>query len=92
MIKDAISGDLRFAMFEKTLIGGRSGPAPSARPNPTLGEPHGPVLAAGRRRLGVRARLRTDCDRCLGRCCVVPAFAASADFAIDKKVGSGSQA
>jgi uncharacterized protein YjbI with pentapeptide repeats len=28
--------------------------------------------------------LRADCSRCFGLCCVVPAFAASADFAIDK--------
>ena len=31
-----------------------------------------------------RAELRADCARCFGLCCVVPAFAASADFAIDK--------
>ena len=28
--------------------------------------------------------LRADCSRCFGLCCVVPAFAKSADFAIDK--------
>lgn len=28
--------------------------------------------------------LRADCASCFGLCCVVPAFAASADFAIDK--------
>ncbi|MDG4809764.1 pentapeptide repeat-containing protein [Micromonospora sp. WMMD1120] len=33
------------------------------------------------------ARLRADCGRCFGLCCVVPAFAASADFAIDKPAG-----
>lgn len=32
-------------------------------------------------------RLRADCERCVGLCCVVPAFAASADFAIDKPAG-----
>src|SRR6185312_5068651 len=31
-----------------------------------------------------RTRLTADCSRCVGLCCVVPAFAASADFAIDK--------
>jgi uncharacterized protein YjbI with pentapeptide repeats len=31
--------------------------------------------------------LRADCDRCFGLCCVVPAFSASADFAIDKPAG-----
>jgi uncharacterized protein YjbI with pentapeptide repeats len=31
--------------------------------------------------------LRADCERCFGLCCVVPAFAASADFAIDKPAG-----
>ncbi|MFD7654647.1 pentapeptide repeat-containing protein [Actinosynnema sp. NPDC059797] len=28
--------------------------------------------------------LRADCSRCVGLCCVVPAFAKSVDFAIDK--------
>jgi hypothetical protein len=32
-------------------------------------------------------RLRADCTRCQGLCCVAPAFAASADFAIDKPAG-----
>ncbi|WP_422734962.1 pentapeptide repeat-containing protein [Micromonospora sp. WMMD558] len=32
-------------------------------------------------------RLRADCSRCVGLCCVAPAFAASADFAIDKPAG-----
>lgn len=31
--------------------------------------------------------LRADCTRCAGLCCVAPAFAASSDFAIDKKAG-----
>jgi uncharacterized protein YjbI with pentapeptide repeats len=31
--------------------------------------------------------LRADCERCAGLCCVAPAFAASADFAIDKEAG-----
>jgi hypothetical protein len=34
-----------------------------------------------------RAALRADCSRCVGLCCVVPAFARSADFAIDKPAG-----
>src|SRR3954453_5897896 len=34
-----------------------------------------------------RQRLRADCSRCAGLCCVAPAFAASADFAIDKPPG-----
>jgi uncharacterized protein YjbI with pentapeptide repeats len=34
-----------------------------------------------------RASLRADCERCAGLCCVAPAFAASADFAIDKAAG-----
>ncbi|MDP9428029.1 MAG: pentapeptide repeat-containing protein, partial [Actinomycetota bacterium] len=34
-----------------------------------------------------RARLRADCARCAALCCVAPAFAASADFAIDKPAG-----
>jgi uncharacterized protein YjbI with pentapeptide repeats len=32
-------------------------------------------------------RLTADCARCVGLCCVAPAFAASADFAIDKPAG-----
>ncbi|WP_327644000.1 pentapeptide repeat-containing protein [Micromonospora zamorensis] len=32
-------------------------------------------------------QLRADCGRCFGLCCVVPAFARSADFAIDKPAG-----
>jgi hypothetical protein len=35
-----------------------------------------------------RAQLRADCANCAGLCCVAPAFAASADFAIDKPAGS----
>jgi hypothetical protein len=31
--------------------------------------------------------LRADCSACVALCCVVPAFAASADFAIDKPAG-----
>jgi hypothetical protein len=31
--------------------------------------------------------LRADCERCLGLCCVAPAFSRSADFAIDKAAG-----
>jgi hypothetical protein len=31
--------------------------------------------------------LSGQCDRCAGLCCVVPAFTASADFAIDKPAG-----
>ncbi|WP_198943417.1 pentapeptide repeat-containing protein [Actinokineospora bangkokensis] len=32
--------------------------------------------------------LRADCTRCAGLCCVVPAFAKSADFAVDKPAGT----
>ena len=34
-----------------------------------------------------RVELRADCSRCVGLCCVVPAFAASSDFAITKPAG-----
>ncbi len=34
-----------------------------------------------------RPGLRADCARCAALCCVAPAFAASADFAIDKAAG-----
>jgi hypothetical protein len=33
------------------------------------------------------AALRADCSRCAGLCCVGPAFARSADFALDKPAG-----
>lgn len=36
----------------------------------------------------VRAELTADCGRCAGLCCVAPAFAASADFAVDKPAGT----
>ncbi len=35
----------------------------------------------------LRHGLRADCSRCEALCCVAPAFAASADFAIDKPAG-----
>jgi uncharacterized protein YjbI with pentapeptide repeats len=31
--------------------------------------------------------LRPDCEKCVGLCCVAPAFSTSADFAIDKAAG-----
>jgi hypothetical protein len=43
--------------------------------------PAPPPAAAG------RDELRADCSRCFGLCCVIPTFAASADFAIDKPAG-----
>jgi uncharacterized protein YjbI with pentapeptide repeats len=36
---------------------------------------------------GERASLRADCMSCFALCCVVPAFSASADFAMTKKAG-----
>lgn len=36
---------------------------------------------------GGRLNLRADCERCFALCCVAPAFAASADFAITKQAG-----
>nr|BFE68040.1 hypothetical protein GCM10020092_013410 [Actinoplanes digitatis] len=39
------------------------------------------------RRHVVTLELRADCGRCAGLCCVAPAFARSADFAIDKPAG-----
>lgn len=36
---------------------------------------------------GSRASLRADCESCFALCCVVPAFVASADFAISKPAG-----
>jgi uncharacterized protein YjbI with pentapeptide repeats len=37
--------------------------------------------------VAARARLRADCSRCAGLCCVAPPFARSADFAFDKPAG-----
>ncbi len=34
-----------------------------------------------------RRELRADCSACAGLCCVLPAFSASADFAVDKPAG-----
>lgn len=36
----------------------------------------------------VAVELRADCSRCVGLCCVAPAFARSADFAVDKPAGT----
>lgn len=36
---------------------------------------------------GDRLSLRADCESCFALCCVVPAFSASADFAINKPAG-----
>jgi pentapeptide repeat protein len=49
------------------------------RPDPGRGDPAW--------RDADRADLRADCARCAGLCCVAPAFAASADFALDKPAG-----
>jgi hypothetical protein len=35
-----------------------------------------------------RVELRADCSRCVGICCVAPAFQRSSDFAIDKPAGT----
>jgi hypothetical protein len=37
---------------------------------------------------GARQHLTADCTRCAALCCVLPAFAASADFAVDKPAGT----
>ena len=69
-----------------------SQPAEPAGPQPA--EPAGsqPAEAAGSQPAepasgGYRLSLRADCARCFALCCVAPAFAASADFAIDKAAG-----
>jgi pentapeptide repeat protein len=48
--------------------------------------PEGSEIAAAVR-ADRRTGLRADCANCFALCCVVPAFAASADFAIDKPAG-----
>ncbi len=35
----------------------------------------------------LNTRLRADCSRCVGLCCVAPAFVRSSEFAIDKPAG-----
>jgi uncharacterized protein YjbI with pentapeptide repeats len=47
-------------------------------------EPYAPLAGVAER----MSRLRADCERCLGLCCVAPAFARSADFALDKPAGT----
>jgi len=42
---------------------------------------------AGHGLAAARAHLRADCSRCAALCCVGPAFARSADFALDKPAG-----
>lgn len=59
--------------------GNRPGNGARNRAGDRVGDPVG-----GR---DVGPRLRADCARCAGLCCVVPAFSASADFAIDKPAG-----
>ena len=49
-----------------------------------------PATERGNRRADYRDEvtdLRADCGQCFALCCVVPAFARSADFAIDKPAG-----
>lgn len=46
-----------------------------------------PTSPTDRRRPVSRAGLRAECAGCAGLCCVAPAFAASADFAVDKPAG-----
>ncbi len=41
-------------------------------------------MSAGRT---ARDRLRADCSRCAGLCCIVPRFEASSEFALDKPAG-----
>jgi hypothetical protein len=50
---------------------------------PLMGE----SFAAGLDPAASSLELRADCGRCFGLCCVVPAIARSADFAIDKPAG-----
>lgn len=57
----------------------------AARAGETLTDrPERADVLAERRRL----ELFADCSRCFGLCCVAPAFAVSADFAIDKDAGT----
>lgn len=44
---------------------------------------HHPLIKPEKR----NAQLRADCESCFGLCCVSLAFAASADFAVDKSAG-----
>lgn len=69
----------------RTAPGPRSPTGPAAAPAATPPSPRaatGPAAAP----TGTPA-LVADCSRCRGLCCVAPAFAASADFAIDKAAG-----
>lgn len=46
-----------------------------------------PAFPVDRQRPLSRSPLRAECADCAGLCCVAPAFAASADFAVDKAAG-----
>jgi len=50
-------------------------------------DPEGSGSAPGAAPQADLASLRADCESCFGLCCVVPAFSASADFAISKPAG-----
>jgi Pentapeptide repeats (8 copies) len=59
----------------------------SGDPRPAAPGPVDLVLGPRPPSDGGRADLRADCSRCVGLCCVAPAFTASADFALDKPAG-----
>ena len=70
------------------IVTGDTRPSAPARPGPRVGS----VCAGGAQATRGRVRddrheLRADCGRCVGLCCVLRPFAASADFAIDKPAG-----
>lgn len=54
---------------------------------PTDGSRRGDRLPPGGCDVLDRVELRADCERCFALCCVVPAYSASADFAISKPAG-----
>jgi pentapeptide repeat protein len=56
-------------------------------PRPAGAGPVDLVLGPRRPSEDGRADLRADCARCVGLCCVAPAFTVSADFALDKPAG-----
>jgi hypothetical protein len=61
-------------------------PRDGGHPAGTCGDPRTvPVVTQGE---DTAVALRADCSRCAALCCVLPAFGASADFAIDKPAGT----
>ena len=68
--------------------GGRAEPSTATHRRRPRDLPAGRAAARHRLAWPTVVELRADCSRCVGLCCVAPAFARSADFAVDKPAGT----